>query len=104
MAALTSGTFTSGGESDCRNRERNRHHRERRRWVPSAIDPNSANNTATVSDSGGRDRAGLTVTNVASPNPVQAGSTITYTQVVTNTGTTAVTGATFTETDRRLRI
>ena len=38
------------------------------------------------------------MTNVASPVPVQAGNDITYTQVVTNTGTTAVTGATFSET------
>ncbi len=63
----------------------------------SAIDPNSSNNTATATTVVGTTSPDLTVTNVASPNPVQAGSNITYTQVVTNTGTTAATGATFTE-------
>src|SRR5208282_3331778 len=33
----------------------------------------------------------------ASPNPVQAGNNISYTQVVVNTGTAAATSATFTE-------
>ncbi len=65
----------------------------------SAIDPNSANNTASVTTLVGATGANLSVTNVASPNPVQAGGTITYTQVVTNTGTAAVTGATFHETN-----
>jgi uncharacterized repeat protein (TIGR01451 family) len=65
----------------------------------SASDPNSANNTATVSTVVGATAKGeLTVTNVASPNPVAAGSPITYTQVVTNTGTAAATTATFNET------
>jgi uncharacterized repeat protein (TIGR01451 family) len=63
----------------------------------SAVDPNTANNTATATTVVGTNGPNLTVTNVASPNPVQAGSNITYTQVVTNTGSTAVTGATFTE-------
>ena len=63
----------------------------------SAIDPNSANNTATATTVVGTTAPDLTVTNVASPNPVQAGNNITYTQVVTNTGTTAATTATFTE-------
>ena len=35
--------------------------------------------------------------NSALPNPVQAGANITYTQVVTNTGSSAATTATFTE-------
>jgi uncharacterized repeat protein (TIGR01451 family) len=61
----------------------------------SAIDPTSANNTASVRTIVGATGPNLSVTNVASPNPVQAVGTITYTQVVTNTGTTAVTGATF---------
>ena len=65
----------------------------------SAIDPTSANNTASVRTIVGGTGPNLSVTNVASPNPVQAGGTITYTQVVTNTGTTAVTGATFNETN-----
>jgi len=63
----------------------------------SAADPNSANNSATATTVVGTTAPDLTVTNVASPNPVQAGNNITYTQVVTNTGTTAATGATFTE-------
>jgi len=63
----------------------------------SANDPNSANNTATVTTIVGNTSQNLSVTNVASPNPVQAGNNITYTQVVTNTGTTAATTATFTE-------
>jgi uncharacterized repeat protein (TIGR01451 family) len=64
----------------------------------SALDPNSANNTASVSTLVGATGPNLSVTNVGSPVPVQAGNDITYTQVVTNTGTTAVTGATFAET------
>ena len=62
-------------------------------------DPNTANNKATATTVVGATSNGeLTVTNVASPNPVQAGSNITYTQVVTNTGTGAATVATFMET------
>ena len=66
----------------------------------SANDPVSTNNTATVNTIVGTTAgAELTVSNVASPNPVLAGSNITYTQVVTNTGTVAATGpATFLET------
>jgi len=64
----------------------------------SAADPNSANNTATVNTVVGTTAGGeLTVTNVPSPSPVQAGNQITYTQVVTNTGSAAATTATFTE-------
>ncbi len=64
----------------------------------SVSDPNSANNTASAATVvGATTGAQLSVTNVASPNPVVAGNTITYTQVVTNTGTAAATGATFTE-------
>jgi len=63
----------------------------------SAFDPNSANNTATASTIVGTTGPNLSVTNAASPNPVQAGNNITYTQVVTNTGSSAVTTATFTE-------
>ncbi len=64
----------------------------------SVSDPNTLNNTATANTVVGTTAAGeLTVSNVASPNPVQAGNDITYTQVVTNTGTAAATGATFTE-------
>ena len=63
----------------------------------SVADPNSANNTATVSTLVGTTGPDLIVTNVALPNPVQAGSPITYTQVVTNTGSSAATTATFNE-------
>ncbi|HEY6337463.1 MAG TPA: C25 family cysteine peptidase [Candidatus Sulfotelmatobacter sp.] len=68
--------------------------------VSSAVsDPNVANNTATANTVVGTTAQGeLTVTNVASPNPVAAGSDITYTQVVTNTGAAAATTATFNET------
>ena len=59
----------------------------------SAIDPISTNNTATVTTIVGTTGPNLSVTNVASPNPVQAGNNITYTQVVTNTGTSAATAA-----------
>jgi uncharacterized repeat protein (TIGR01451 family) len=65
----------------------------------SVTDPNSANNTASASTVVGTTAgAELTVTNAASPDPVQAGSPITYTQIVTNTGSAAATGATFSET------
>jgi uncharacterized repeat protein (TIGR01451 family) len=63
----------------------------------SATDPNSANNTATANTLVGTNGPDLTVTNVALPNPVQAGNNITYTQVVTNTGSSPATTATFTE-------
>lgn len=63
-----------------------------------ANDPNSANNTAIANTVVGTTAGGeLTVTNSASPNPVIAGSNITYTQVVTNTGSIAATGASFSE-------
>jgi len=65
----------------------------------SVSDPNSGNNSASASTIVGTTAgAELTVTNAASPNPVVAGSNITYTQVVTNTGAVAATGpATFGE-------
>ena len=64
----------------------------------SVSDPISTNNSATASTVVGTTAAAeLTVTNAASPNPVVAGNNITYTQVVTNTGSVAATGATFNE-------
>jgi uncharacterized repeat protein (TIGR01451 family) len=64
----------------------------------SVSDPNPVNNTAAVTtEVGTTANAQLSVTNVASPNPVQQGNDITYTQVVTNTGSSAATSATFTE-------
>ena len=65
----------------------------------STIDPIASNNKAQVTTLVGATGPNLSVTNVAAPIPVLAGNTITYTQVVTNTGTTAITGGTFTETD-----
>ncbi|MGD0567241.1 MAG: C25 family cysteine peptidase [Candidatus Sulfotelmatobacter sp.] len=50
----------------------------------------TATNVATVVSS-----ADLSVTNAASPNPVAAGSNITYTQIVTNSGPSAADTATF---------
>jgi uncharacterized repeat protein (TIGR01451 family) len=63
----------------------------------SVIDPIISNNTATVTTIVGGAGPNLSVTNAASPNPVQAGNNITYTQVVTNTGSSAITNGTFTE-------
>ena len=54
------------------------------------VDPNSGNNSATVNVQVA-DSADLSVTNTASPVPVQAGNNITYTQVVTNTGPSTAT-------------
>jgi len=62
-------------------------------------DPNSANNSATVNTIVGTTAlADLSVSNAASPNPVTAGSIITYTQVVSNTGSAAATTATYFDT------
>jgi len=64
----------------------------------SVTDPNSSNNTASASTVVGTTANGeLTVTNAASPDPVQAGNNITYTQVVTNTGSATATGPSFSE-------
>ena len=63
----------------------------------SVSDPVPANNTATATTTVGTTAPNLSVTNAVSPDPVQAGANVTYTQVVTNTGTTPVTTATFTE-------
>ncbi len=67
--------------------------------VSSAIaDPNATNNTATVAIIVGGVQPDLSVTNAASPNPVAQGGTITYAQIVTNTGTSAATTATYSDT------
>jgi uncharacterized repeat protein (TIGR01451 family) len=67
--------------------------------VSSAIgDPNASNNNATVNTVVGvTAQADLSVSNAASPNPVAQGGTITYSQIVTNTGSSPATTATFTE-------
>jgi uncharacterized repeat protein (TIGR01451 family) len=65
----------------------------------SVIDPIIANNSATVITSVGATAQGqMTVSNTASPNPVLAGSNITYTQTVTNTGSGTANNPTLTET------
>ena len=64
----------------------------------SVSDPNSSNNIAVAATIVGTTAgAQLSGTNVASPNPVVAGSNITYIQVVTNTGSLAASAATITE-------
>jgi uncharacterized repeat protein (TIGR01451 family) len=65
--------------------------------VASANDPNSTNNSASASVLVAAS-ADLSITNVASPVPVQAGNNISYTQVVSNAGPSVATAATFTET------
>jgi uncharacterized repeat protein (TIGR01451 family) len=59
-------------------------------------DPNPGNNSVSVNTTVA-DSADLSVTNSNSPVPVAAGSTITYTQVVTNAGPSAATNVSFTE-------
>jgi uncharacterized repeat protein (TIGR01451 family) len=97
MAAVTSGTFTLVAKVTA-GTPNGTTIVETVSVGSSALDPNSANNTASVSTLVGATGPNLSVTNVGSPVPVQAGNDITYTQVVTNTGTTAVTAATFSET------
>jgi uncharacterized repeat protein (TIGR01451 family) len=64
----------------------------------SVNDPNSANNTAiAVTEVGTTAQAQIIVTNSASPNPVLAGNTITYTQTATNVGSGTATNATLSE-------
>jgi uncharacterized repeat protein (TIGR01451 family) len=64
----------------------------------SVNDPNTTNNTATAATVvGGSTTAEMTLTNVASPNPVVAGSDITYTQTATNIGTGLANTPTLTE-------
>ena len=63
----------------------------------STIDPTSSNNTASVITIVGTSGPNLSVTNVATPNPVQANTNITFTSVVTNTGSSAITNGTFAE-------
>jgi uncharacterized repeat protein (TIGR01451 family) len=60
-------------------------------------DPNSTNNSATA-NVGVADSAGLSITNVANPVPVEAGNSIIYSQVVTNSGPSIASGASMTET------
>src|SRR4030088_480083 len=64
--------------------------------VSSASDPNPANNSTTVTTTV-TTACDLTVTNSGTPNPVAAGSNITYTQTVTNHGPSNCSSATFNE-------
>ena len=59
-------------------------------------DPNSANNSTTI-NTPVTTACDLAVTNSGTPSPVAAGSSITYTQVVTNTGPSNCSTDTFTE-------
>ncbi|MGA8810230.1 MAG: DUF11 domain-containing protein, partial [Thermoanaerobaculia bacterium] len=63
----------------------------------SAADPNNGNNAVTVSTSYVVPTANLAVTNSDSPDPVNSGGTITYTQTITNNGPDAATNANITE-------
>jgi len=63
----------------------------------SDLDPTASNNTASASTIVGTTGPNLSVTNVATPDPVVSGNNVTFTSVVTNTGTSAITGATFAE-------
>lgn len=64
----------------------------------SVIDPNTANNTGIASTIVGiTAQAQMTVTNLASPDPVIAGNDITYTQTATNTGGGAATNPSLSE-------
>jgi uncharacterized repeat protein (TIGR01451 family) len=61
-------------------------------------DPNLLNNTAAVQTTvGSATTADLSITNTASPNPVIAGSNITYTVVVKNNGAAAASNVAFSE-------
>lgn len=65
----------------------------------STSDPNSANNTAVATTLvGTTTQAEMVVTNSALPNPVVAGSNITYTQTSTNVGSVTANSPTLTET------
>jgi uncharacterized repeat protein (TIGR01451 family) len=65
----------------------------------SVSDPNSTNNTASASTIVGTTaQAEMVVTNSASPNPVIAGSDITYTQTATNVGAASATNPSITDT------
>lgn len=61
-------------------------------------DANAANNSATVNTIVGTTvQADLSISNAASPNPVTPNGNITYTQVVTNSGSAAATTATYSD-------
>jgi len=64
----------------------------------SVTDPNTANNTAIATTLVGvTAQAQMTVTNVASPDPVIAGNDITYTQTATNVGSGSATNPSLSE-------
>jgi uncharacterized repeat protein (TIGR01451 family) len=62
-----------------------------------AADPNNANNAVTVSTAYVVPTANLAVTNSDAPDPVNSGSTITYTQTIANNGPDAAANATISE-------
>jgi uncharacterized repeat protein (TIGR01451 family) len=61
-------------------------------------DPTPANNTASVLTAYVTPDANLSVTNADTPDPVNPGGTITYTQTITNNGPDTATNATFNQT------
>ena len=64
----------------------------------SSSDPNSSNNSAAVTVTASNPAADLSVTQAASPNPVQVGANLTYTLTLRNAGPTAASSVTLTDT------
>ena len=64
----------------------------------SPADPNNANNTASVSVTATNPTADLALTKSAAPDPVQAGSNVTYTLGLSNAGPAAATSVVVTDT------
>lgn len=61
-------------------------------------DPNNPNNTASVATAYQTPKANLVATNADTPDPVNPGGTITYTQTITNNGPDAATSVSFSQT------
>jgi uncharacterized repeat protein (TIGR01451 family) len=61
-------------------------------------DPNNPNNTASVDTAYQTPKANLVATNADTPDPVNPGGTITYTQTITNNGPDAATSVSFSQT------
>jgi uncharacterized repeat protein (TIGR01451 family) len=61
-------------------------------------DPNNPNNTASVDTTYQTPKANLVATNADTPDPVNPGGTITYTQTITNNGPDAATSVSFSQT------
>lgn len=61
-------------------------------------DPNNPNNTASVDTAYQTPKANLVATNADTPDPVNPGGTITYTQTITNNGPDTATSVSFSQT------